>query len=309
MSETDTPPTLLSPPGRHPVLPHRNRGSRTVLLVLLLIAVCATLLYLLREPAGRALERLQSATPGASAQATPAPLPAPDAALSNQVAQLRARVTALEQKVAALPAASPPTAAAPAGGDALVAALSARMDGLNTEVAGLAAAARQAGSQTDTLTALAKRVQLLARVAAISAALTQGLPLGDTAGLPPALARFGATPPPTEVQLRLAFPQAAVQARAAARPDGTRRGFWGALRDRAAALITVRRGDTVLIGSGAVETLGRAQAALDAGDLAGALGVLATLPAPAAAAMAEWRAQAQALLDARAALAKLASQA
>jgi hypothetical protein len=306
MSETDTQPALL-PPDSHLVLPHRNRGSRAVLLVLLLIAICGTLLYVMRDPARRQLARLQTATLTQPAPAPEPPVPA-DTALSDELGQLRARVAALEQKMAALPASSP--GAPPAsGGDALVAALSARMDGLNAEVAGLSAAAKQAGSQTDTLNAVVKRVQLLARVTAISAALAQGQPLGDSAGLPPALARFAVSPPPTEARLRIAFPAAAAQARLAARPDPAQLGFWRAMRERAAALITVRRGDTVLIGSGAIGILDRAQAALDAGDLAGAVGILGTLPAPPAAAMAGWRDQAQALLQARAALAMLASQA
>jgi hypothetical protein len=307
MSETDTQPALL-PPDSHRVLPHRNRGSRTVLLVLLLIAICGTLLYLMRDPARRQLARLQTATLTQPAPAPQPPVPA-DTAFSGELGQLRARVTALEQKMAALPAASLGAAPPASGGDALVAALSARMDGLNAEVAGLAAAAKQAGSQTDTLNAVVKRVQLLARVTAISAALAQGQPLGDSADLPPALARFAVTPPPTEARLRIAFPPAAAQARLAAQPDPAQLGFGRAMRERAAALITVRRGDTMLIGSGAIGILDRAQAALDAGDLAGAVGILGTLPAPPAAAMAGWRDQAQALLQARAALAMLASQA
>ena len=54
--------------------------------------------------------------------------------------------------------------------------------------------------------------------------------------------------------------------------------------------------------------LARARGSLDAGDLAGAVAAVATLTGPAAQAMADWLAQARALLDARAALAAWATQ-
>ena len=71
-------------------------------------------------------------------------------------------------------------------------------------------------------------------------------------------------------------------------------------------LFTIRQGETVLVGAPAAGVLAQARARLDAGDLAGAVAALARLDAAAAKAMAGWREQAQALLDARAALAGLA---
>ena len=56
----------------------------------------------------------------------------------------------------------------------------------------------------------------------------------------------------------------------------------------------------------AEQVLAEAQGRLDAGDLAGALAALRPLDGQAAEVMAEWRARAQALLDARAALAGMA---
>jgi hypothetical protein len=70
--------------------------------------------------------------------------------------------------------------------------------------------------------------------------------------------------------------------------------------------VTVKQGDKVLVGSPAAEVLGTTQARLDAGDLAGAVHELDRLDPAAAQAMAEWRGQAQALLEARAALAEMA---
>ena len=55
-------------------------------------------------------------------------------------------------------------------------------------------------------------------------------------------------------------------------------------------------------GDEAAAALEAARRALEAGDLAGAVARLSTLPAPARAALASWEAEAQALLAARAAL-------
>lgn len=312
MSETEDPPALAAP-RTAPMLPHRMRGSRTVFVVLALIAVIGTLVYLLRDPARRQLARLQQPAPAVAAVE-----PAQVAALAAQVSQLQQRVTALEHKPAPSPASAAPALplVTSAGTDPLVMALSGRMDGLNAQIVAVAGALKAdearleaAGNQADAVSALTDRVGRLARLAAAAAALQSGLPLGDLPAMPPALARFRDTPPPIEPALRLAFPAVAAQARAAARPDIGQLGFWGAMRARAAALVTVRRGETVLVGSRAAGILEGARVALEAGDLAGAVRILGGLDGAAAAAVAGWRAEAQALLDARAALDKLASQA
>ena len=66
--------------------------------------------------------------------------------------------------------------------------------------------------------------------------------------------------------------------------------------------MTVRQGDRVILGDPAAAPLATAAARLHAGDLAGAVAALGALEGPAAAAMAPWRDQAQAVLAARAAL-------
>jgi hypothetical protein len=53
--------------------------------------------------------------------------------------------------------------------------------------------------------------------------------------------------------------------------------------------------------------LARAHMALDAGDLAGAVAAVSALSGPAARAVANWRGDAQSLLDARAGLASMAA--
>jgi hypothetical protein len=75
---------------------------------------------------------------------------------------------------------------------------------------------------------------------------------------------------------------------------------------RAQSLVTVKEGEKVVIGAPAAGILADSREKLEAGDLAGTLATLKRLDGAAAAAMAEWRGQAQALLDARAALAEMA---
>lgn len=153
----------------------------------------------------------------------------------------------------------------------------------------------------------ARLVRLVA-VGAARSALEEGRPLGAAlAGLgepPAALARFATDPPPTEAALRLAFADAARAARAAAEPEQGG-GLLDAAAQRLGGLVTIRRGEELLLGNPADATLDLARRALEAGDLAGAVTRLGRLPAPSRAAMSGWLADAEALLAARAALARL----
>lgn len=182
-------------------------------------------------------------------------------------------------------------------------ALEARLETLERR---LAAAETMAGQ----VPALAERAARLARLQAAQAALEKGEKLGDIPGAPPALARFAAAAPPTEAALRLAFPAAARAASEAsvptAAPDAP---LLDRVWTRAQSVVTVRQGDNVLLGDPAAGVIARARRALEAGDLAGAVIALGDLTGKAAQAMAPWRADAQALLAARAALADLAARA
>ena len=151
--------------------------------------------------------------------------------------------------------------------------------------------------------ALSERAARLARLFAAQAALEEGRPLGEISGAPPALARFATTAAPTEAALRLAFPAAARAAQKASAPAPVHAPLLERMWTRAQSLVTVRQGDRVIVGDPAAGTIDRARRTLEAGDLAGAVAVLATLQGPAAREFSSWRAQAQALLDARAALA------
>ena len=193
-----------------------------------------------------------------------------------------AQITAADQKTTAqLAAMEQKVAAAVAAGSAVAA----RADKAGTDVAAL--------TQNETRTA---------RLQAASVALAAGRPLGDVPGAPPALAQFASKPPPTEASLRLSYGAAANAALEAGQPakDGTP--FWSRVWSRAQSGLVVRQGDRVLVGDVVTGVVEHARHLLDAGDLAGAVSELNGLAGPAAAAMAPWRAQAQSLLDARAAL-------
>lgn len=150
--------------------------------------------------------------------------------------------------------------------------------------------------------ALAERATQMRRIEQAQVALEAGEPLGDLPGAPAALARFAHAKPPTEAALRLTFPAAADAAVAASRPSVEGKTIGERIWLHARSLVTVKQGDKVVIGPPSAAVLGEAQAKLDAGDLGGALSALDALDAAAASAIAAWRAQAQALLDARAAL-------
>ena len=259
--------------------------------------------------------------------AQPAAVPADQmSALQQRVDALAQQVTELQQRPA--PGAAPvdlrplqdrlaaleqrQTPAAPDlglltqkldGVAAQAAAAQAAAAGMNGKIADLeqrlAAAEQQAGQ-------LGARATQAQRIEQAQVALDDGAPLGDLPGAPPALARFAHARPPTEAALRLSFPAVAAAAERASRPSTAGKSFGERMWLRARSLITVKQGERVLVGAPATEVLGEAKARLDAGDLAGTLKALDGLDGPAAQAMAAWRGEAQALLDARAALAGMA---
>jgi hypothetical protein len=158
------------------------------------------------------------------------------------------------------------------------------------------------------LDAAAKRLDRVAKIQEASFALASGRPIGELPGAPEALKRFAHTAPPTEALLRLRFPAAAQAALAAKQPDDSEAPFIDRVWGRAQGLITIRRGDDVVVGNPSAIALNHAQAALDAGDLAGAVAAVETLKGQPGQAMANWVAEANALLSARSALAEMAAQ-
>jgi hypothetical protein len=148
----------------------------------------------------------------------------------------------------------------------------------------------------------------LARLDAAGIDLASGHALGPIPDAPPALARFASAAPPTEAALRLSFAAAAQAALKVTSPDTAGKPFLDSVIARLldTKLITLRKGDDVLIGNPVVGTLAHAQVLLTAGDLAGAARTVATLTGPPAEKMAPWLDDATALVAAREALATLA---
>ncbi len=236
----------------------------------------------------------------AALQQRPAPAPA---AAPVDLKPLEARIAALEQR---RPASAPDLGTLEQKLDRVAAAAQAAT-GAESDVSGrLAELERRLGAAEQQASRLAGKAAQAQRIEQAQVALDAGEKLGDIPGAPPALARFADEKPPTEIELRLAFPAAAAAAERASRPSTAGKSFGERMWLRAQALVTVRQGDRVLLGAPAAQVLGQAQARLDAGDLAGAVAALDALDGTAAQAMAPWRQRAQALLDARAALARMA---
>ncbi len=232
----------------------------------------------------------------ATLEQKPPPEATLDAAGQRQVAELSGRMDGITARQAQLGT----------QGQADVAKLSDQINGLQQKVAAAVAAggtvAAQADKATSDVAAVATRETRTARLQAAAVALANGKPLGDIPGAPPALAQFAGKAPPTEAALRLSFDAAAQAAHAAGQPAKETTPLLDRMWDRVQSGVTVRQGDRVIVGDVVTGVLEHSRHLLDAGDLPGAVGVLDGLAGPAAAAMAPWRAQAQSLLDARAAL-------
>jgi hypothetical protein len=243
------------------------------------------------------------------------------------VGPLEARVAALEKRqqgdlgpltnrVAALEQRPSMDASVPGRVDAMSGRIEALSGRLEKAVSGLTqridAQDKQLTAQehtADKVAALAASNERLARIQAASAALAAGQKLGDIPNAPPALARFANADPPTEAKLRLAFPKAERAAMAASEPDNGDKPFLARVMARTEELVTVRQGDHVIVGGAAAGILARTRAALDAGDLAGAVAAVSTLTGAPAEAMQPWLSDAKALLAARDALANMAEHA
>ena len=335
-SEPPSKPSLAMPPPSPPPAsapafaattdrrPQRSRSALPVLSALGFLLLLAALGWIWNEQQqiGQRVAEL--------AQLAAAPPPSADPA---QVTALQSQVKALQQRIAALqdrPAPAPPDlgplesriAALEShrndNGDAnAVAPLAAKLDSVAADaksaessmaerVADLESRLKDAEKQQ---AALADRASQMQRIGQAQITLDNGEPLGDLPNAPAALVRFAHAKPPTEAELRLAFPKAARAAVSASRPSAEGKSIGERMWLHVRSLVTVKQGDKVLVGAPSATTLGQAKSKLDAGDLSGAVASLDGLDPAAAGAMADWRAKAQSLLDARAALATLAATA
>ena len=159
-----------------------------------------------------------------------------------------------------------------------------------------------------TLNGLTDRLNRLSRLQEAGLALSAGKAVGDLPNAPAGLARFAHQAPPTEAQLRLAFPQAQRAALAAEQAGDEKAPFADRVWERAQGLVTVRRGDDLMVGNPSATALSTAKAALDAGDLPGAVAAVNALAGPPRQAMDDWVTQATALINARSALADMAGK-
>lgn len=269
--------------------------------------------------------------------------PAPESAPTQELAALKAEVARLaalpsgepaapldlkplEDRLTALETAPPPAPARPVD----LAPLEARMADLEARLASatpgnpeaitarieaeVAARMQEVTAETDRLRSEAEALQ--ARAAERAALLTLqgamasglGLPeaIAGTASLslPPALTDW-AKAPVTRAALRDSFPETARLALAAARAAEQAQ---GTTTERLTTFLmnqTGARSTTARAGDDPDAVLSRMEAAVSAGDLPGALALRAALPEVAQPPLADWAAQAEALLAAETALAAL----
>ncbi|GEK69013.1 hypothetical protein [Paracoccus denitrificans] len=175
----------------------------------------------------------------------------------------------------------------------------------------IAAAEAQASELQQSAEAANRRAQAATAAAALQAAIETGgardQALADlrAAGIEPPAVLAGDVP--TLAQLRAGFPAAAREGLAAALKDAPENeGALGAI----SSFLRVQTGARSVEpreGSDPDAVLSRADAAVSAGDIKGALAEIAALPQSGQAAMADWTARAQTWVEANAALATLAA--
>ena len=253
------------------------------------------------------------------------------------VAELRSRVEALEGRPAAAPPTGTPAAppAMPAGeANKEMAVLRAEITTLHTALQALdqsvtgqreqtkalgeAMGTRNAGEQKALVAARASAV--IGVAARLSAALDSGLPFAADLNLLAPLAQGDAKL--TEVAAALQpYAQAGVASRAALAAsfpavakaaladDVADDSFGERLLGKVRSIVSLRRVGDDVPGDSAEAKLARAEAALDAGDLAKAVDLMKSLPPQTAKATSAWLARAEAHLAAKRAIDALAAQA
>lgn len=155
---------------------------------------------------------------------------------------------------------------------------------------------------------LTARMALLNTLATARMALNAGQPLGTIPHAAPALAIFANTAPPTLLQLKEAFPDAARHAEAMSLAEANQSNLWARVKLQLEGLITITDGSHVVFGPPAAAALNRMRVALSNDDLASALDAAKTLSPATQAAMASWLIPAQQLQAARQALLTMARQ-
>lgn len=223
-------------------------------------------------------------------------------------AKLSARIDALDGRLANQTEVASKVDTVSGRIDALSSRSQTALDALKQQLADLSGQVSAQQNAAGNLDALGKRLDLMAKLQKAAFALSVGEPVGEVPGAPPSLSKYAHTPPPTEAQLRLSFPQAEARALAKPQPDTVAAPFMDRVWEKAQGLVTVRRGDDVVVGDATAMALNQARSALQAGDLPGAIKAVESLKGDPAQAMASWLAEAKDLENARAALAQMAGQ-
>ncbi|RME18683.1 MAG: hypothetical protein D6801_00795 [Alphaproteobacteria bacterium] len=213
-------------------------------------------------------------------------------ALAQSVSETRARLEALETRLAAVEKLAPEgSEAAQKAAEAYARELQALREMFAAELDKIRAEQGDVEALSAQAAAAARAAEARAALARVNEALAELSSLTD-AEIPPALAEAAASGVPTLAALQDTFPPAAREAIAAALRDAVEKGEIS----RTTAFLKIQLGTRSLTprpGDDADAILSRAEDALRKGDLAAALAELDTLPEAAKPAMADWRSAAE----------------
>ncbi len=212
-----------------------------------------------------------------------------------QIAALQSQILTLQSQLLNHPAA-PATAAgtvpAYAADSAAVAQLSARLDRIEANQRALAHAASAAAAAEAMRGAADSGAPFPTELALVQSSLANPHVLD-------AVRPFADKGIPSKVTLAAQFPHVAAVANIAAKAANGDKGPLAKLSHFFGGFISVRRTDAAPNGQGVESTLVHAEASMNAGDLAGAVTYLNSLPAPAQTAIKPWldQARARVMLD------------
>jgi len=270
-------------------------------------------------------KRVRSAA--AAATAAQADRPQADRPQADRPAPPDPAIAELQRKLEALESKPTATESDTSALKSEIVALRAGMQSLDQAVAGQKASVEKAAAAANASTtgeqkalAAARGSAVIGIAARISAGLTAGQPFATDLGLlaPLAqgdakLAELIATLQPlapkgvaSRASLAAAFP---AMAKAALADDLADDSFWQRLLGKLKNLVSLRRVGADVQGDSAEAKLARAEAAIDAGDIAKAVELVKSLPPQTSRATADWLARAEAHLAAQRAVDQLAAQA
>lgn len=224
------------------------------------------------------------AAPTPAATAAPVDKDAQIAALQTQIASLQGQLLNRQAAPATATAGPAPVYAAES---AALAQLSARLDRVEANQRALAHAASAAAAAEAMQGAADSGAPFSTELAVVQSSLANPHVLD-------AVRPFADKGIPSKVTLAAQFPHIAATANIAAKTANGNKGPLARLSHFFGTFISVRRTDAAPNGQGVEATLVHAEASMSAGDLAGAVTYLNSLPAPAQTAIKPWLDQARA---------------